>query len=58
MTALPKTRRTKSQQAMKRHQIKAYAPTTVACPECQQMIPAHTACPYCGKYKGRTVVEK
>ncbi|MBN1258817.1 50S ribosomal protein L32 [Candidatus Peregrinibacteria bacterium] len=26
------------------------------CPACKELIPTHTACPYCGKYKGREVL--
>jgi large subunit ribosomal protein L32 len=27
------------------------------CPKCQTPIPAHTACPNCGTYKGREVID-
>jgi large subunit ribosomal protein L32 len=33
------------------------AVTTVQCPQCHQPKRPHFACPTCGTYKGRTVVE-
>ena len=27
------------------------------CPQCSEAIPTHVACPKCGYYMGRTVVE-
>jgi len=30
----------------------------VKCPDCGATIPAHTACPDCGKYRGRQVIDK
>ena len=29
----------------------------VSCPRCKQPVTAHTACPNCGTYKGREVVD-
>jgi hypothetical protein len=28
-----------------------------ACTNCKKMIRSHTACRYCGSYKGRTVID-
>jgi len=30
----------------------------VPCPDCGSKIPTHRACPDCGKYKGRQVIDK
>ena len=30
----------------------------VNCKDCGAVIPAHTACPECGKYRGRQVIDK
>ncbi|MBT7736467.1 50S ribosomal protein L32 [Candidatus Peregrinibacteria bacterium] len=32
--------------------------TLTKCPDCDAKIPAHTACPECGKYRGRQVIDK
>ena len=32
--------------------------TLVDCPNCKSRIPAHTACPDCGQYRGRQVIDK
>jgi len=31
--------------------------TLVACQRCKKPVPGHTACPYCGTYKGRDVID-
>jgi large subunit ribosomal protein L32 len=33
------------------------APATVPCPECGEVMVRHRACPHCGQYRGRQVVE-
>lgn len=32
--------------------------TTVNCAQCKKAIKPHTACPFCGNYKGRNVLAK
>jgi len=32
-------------------------PQLAECPNCHEKIRAHRACPHCGKYKGREVIE-
>ena len=32
-------------------------PQVTECPNCHEKIRAHRACPHCGKYKGREVIE-
>jgi large subunit ribosomal protein L32 len=32
-------------------------PQLAECPNCHEKIRAHRACPRCGKYKGREVIE-
>ncbi len=33
------------------------APATLACPRCGEIAMAYRACPSCGHYKGRKIVE-
>jgi large subunit ribosomal protein L32 len=37
---------------------KVSAPTTIACPNCGELMVPHRACPACGHYKGRAVTKK
>jgi large subunit ribosomal protein L32 len=37
------------------HAVKRLQLTT--CPRCKQPVPAHIACPNCGTYKGREVID-
>lgn len=54
---IQKRRHSKARVARSRSQWKAARITLVACPQChQQMIP-HRACPNCGYYAGRRVVQ-
>jgi large subunit ribosomal protein L32 len=41
----------------RRAQWKTTAPTLVACPRCREQKPPHVACPTCGTYNGRTVLD-
>lgn len=36
---------------------KLTAPTLVKCPSCGALCMPHRACPECGKYNGRTVIQ-
>ncbi|WP_433604844.1 50S ribosomal protein L32 [Prescottella agglutinans] len=47
-------RRSRSRTRSQRAQWKTTAPQLTRCtnPQCGQRIPAHTACPYCGYYRG------
>ncbi|HSD10822.1 MAG TPA: 50S ribosomal protein L32 [Candidatus Binatia bacterium] len=55
--ALPK-RRTSHQKRNKRRSHDALVvPQYVACPACGEPAQRHRACPHCGQYRGRQVVE-
>jgi len=36
---------------------KLYVTQTASCPNCQEMMRPHAACPVCGYYKGKAAVE-
>jgi large subunit ribosomal protein L32 len=55
--ALPKRKTSKSKRDMRRAHKKAKAPNVSTCPECGEAVVPHRACPSCGAYKGRNVVE-
>jgi large subunit ribosomal protein L32 len=54
--ANPKRRQSKSRQKMRRGATRWKAPVLKSCPECGTTIPGHVACPSCGYYKGRQVL--
>lgn len=54
--SVPKKRRTKSS-AGKRRSHHALKKTTLGtCPQCGRALKPHTACNFCGTYKGREVI--
>ena len=55
--ALPKRRTSKSRRDKRRAQQKIAAPNLTRCPQCGEARLPHHACPSCGTYKGRTVIE-
>jgi len=55
--AVPKRRTSKSKVAKRRTHQKITGPQATTCPECGEARLPHHACPSCGSYKGRTVVE-
>jgi large subunit ribosomal protein L32 len=55
--AVPKRRVSRSNTRSRRAQWKAKAPTLVPCSRCRSPKVPHTACPVCGTYQGRQVVE-
>lgn len=56
--ANPKRKHSKARTASRRAQYKVRAlPQTHACPNCGSEKLLHRACPSCGEYRGRTVVE-
>ncbi|UCF95309.1 MAG: 50S ribosomal protein L32 [Desulfobacterales bacterium] len=55
--ALPKRKTSKSKRDKRRTHQKLAAPNVATCPECGEAKLPHHACPSCGSYKGRTVVE-
>lgn len=54
--AVPKRKKSKMRVRQRRAQIKAAVPGTVKC-ECGATRLAHRACPSCGKYDGRQVLD-
>ncbi|MDF1593612.1 MAG: 50S ribosomal protein L32 [Desulfobacterales bacterium] len=55
--ANPKHRTSKSKRDMRRSHDKLTAPNVSTCPQCGETKLPHHACPSCGSYKGRTVIE-
>jgi len=54
--AVPKQRQNQSRRDRRRGNIYIKAPNLVLCPKCQKPVLPHTACGYCGFYKGREVI--
>ena len=54
--ANPKRRHSKSRRDKRRANWKLTAPQLVECPQCHTLGP-HRACPECGYYKNREVIE-
>ena len=55
--AVPKRKTSKSKRDKRRTHKKIEAATTTTCPECGEATQPHHACPSCGAYKGRSVVD-
>lgn len=55
--AVPKRKMSKCRRDRRRANWKLTAPGLVECPQCHEMIMSHRVCPYCGYYKGKSVVE-
>ena len=55
--ANPKKRRTKSAVGKNRAHLALKKVTLNSCPQCGQAIKPHTACAFCGTYKGRETVK-
>ncbi len=55
--AVPKRRTSKMKQKMRRGANRWRAPKLQTCSECGTRIPGHIACPSCGSYNGRQVLE-
>lgn len=54
---VPKRRTSVSKKNMRRAHHALSAPAVVACPQCGEPRLRHRACPNCGVYRGRKVVE-
>ncbi|MGB4325736.1 MAG: 50S ribosomal protein L32 [Candidatus Nanopelagicales bacterium] len=54
---VPKRKTSRSNTRHRRSQWKATAPTLVTCARCSEKRMAHTACPTCGTYAKRRVLE-
>ena len=55
--AVPKQKKSKSRRDQRRSHDGLTAPARSACPQCHQPKPPHRACPNCGTYRGREVME-
>ena len=55
--AVPKRKKSKSKRDKRRTHQKTAAPNLSKCPECGEATLPHHACPSCGYYRGRKVVE-
>lgn len=55
--ANPKRRKSISKQKMRQHANRWIAPQLAKCTECGAPKPGHIACPVCGYYKGRKVLD-
>ncbi|MCP4689161.1 MAG: 50S ribosomal protein L32 [Desulfobacterales bacterium] len=56
--AVPKRRTSKSRRDKRRTHQKIDGPTLTECPQCGEPRLPHHACPECGYYKDRDVLEK
>ncbi|MBI2003030.1 MAG: 50S ribosomal protein L32 [Candidatus Wildermuthbacteria bacterium] len=54
--AVPKQHRSKSRQGQRRMHLFLKNPSTLPCAHCGKEIASHTACAFCGHYKGKAVV--
>jgi large subunit ribosomal protein L32 len=55
--AVPKRKKSKSRRDKRRTHQKTDGPNLSTCPECGEAKLPHHACPACGYYKGRKVIE-
>lgn len=55
--AVPKRRKSKSKRNSRRANQKISAPNVTTCPQCGEAALPHHACPNCGTYRGRKVME-
>ncbi|HPT08297.1 MAG TPA: 50S ribosomal protein L32 [bacterium] len=54
--SVPKRRKTRSAVGQNRSHLALKPKTLNSCPKCGQAILPHTACGFCGTYKGKTVL--
>ena len=55
--AVPKRKKSKSKRNKRRTHQKITGVNLTSCPQCGDARLPHHACPSCGTYKGRTVIE-
>jgi len=56
--AVPKRKTSHSKKNKRRAHDALTAPALTNCPECDEPTLRHRACPHCGLYRGRRVVEE
>jgi large subunit ribosomal protein L32 len=54
--AVPKQRHNKSRRDRRRGNIFIKTPVLIKCPKCGKPVLPHTACGYCGFYKGKEYI--
>ena len=54
--SVPKWNQTSSKRDQRRANIKIVPPSLNKCPKCGKSVLPHTACSFCGFYKGKEVV--
>ena len=54
--AVPKRKQSNARTGARRSHDFKKPVQTVACPNCNRMIPSHVVCPHCGSYSRRTVI--
>lgn len=55
--AVPKRKTSKQRTRTRSANWKLTAPNLAECPQCHELITSHAACPKCGYYNGKKVVE-
>jgi len=55
--AVPKRRTSKMKKRQRRAANRWHAPQLCKCGQCGSTLPSHIACPSCGYYKGRQVLD-
>lgn len=53
----PKKKHSRTRTLRRRAGWKIAVPPLTACPKCQQPMVPHRACPHCGTYQGRQVID-
>ena len=56
MPPQPKKKTSKSRQGRRRAHLSMGVPNLVICRQCRSPRPSHQACPVCGTYRGREVL--
>ncbi len=56
MPPQPKKKTSKSRQGRRRAHLSIGRPNLITCPTCRSPRPSHQACPVCGTYRGREVL--
>jgi large subunit ribosomal protein L32 len=54
---LPKQKRSKTHQKTRQYQFRLKKLNLSVCPQCQKPKKPHQACPFCGTYSGRDVID-
>ncbi|MBS3809306.1 MAG: 50S ribosomal protein L32 [Desulfobacterales bacterium] len=55
--AVPKHKVSKSKRDKRRTHQKAQSPGLTRCTQCGEAVMSHRACPECGHYRGRSIIE-